>query len=46
MKGYCAKERKRRVVVSPKSVTFKNRHHAVEGKCASCGTSLFRITGK
>jgi hypothetical protein len=45
MKGYCAKEGKRRGIVSPKSVTFKNGRHAIKGNCASCGTILFGITG-
>jgi uncharacterized Zn finger protein (UPF0148 family) len=46
MKAYCVKEKKNREIVSPKAVTFKNGRHAVRGKCPSCGTTLFRITGK
>ena len=46
MKAYCVKERKSREMVSPKAVKFGNGRHALKGKCASCGTTLFRITGK
>jgi uncharacterized Zn finger protein (UPF0148 family) len=40
------KEKKNRELTSPKTVTFKNGRKALKGKCASCGTTLFRITGK
>ena len=46
MKAYCVKERKSREMVSPKEVKFGKGRHALKGKCASCGTTLFRITGK
>lgn len=46
MNAYCVKEKKNREIDSPKEVTFKNGRHAVRGKCSSCGTTLFRITGK
>jgi Domain of unknown function (DUF5679) len=44
--AFCVKEKKKREMTSPKMVTFKNGRHAFKGKCASCGTTLFRITGK
>ena len=44
--AFCVKERKTRTISSPKTVTLKNGRHAIKGKCASCGTTLFRITGK
>jgi Domain of unknown function (DUF5679) len=44
--AFCVKERKTRTISSPKTVTLKNGCHAITGKCASCGTTLFRITGK
>jgi uncharacterized OB-fold protein len=46
MKAYCVKEKKSREMASTKAVTFKNGRHAIKGKCASCGTVMFRITGK
>jgi hypothetical protein len=46
MNAYCVKEKKNREIDSPKEVTFKNGRHAIRGKCSSCGTTLFRITGK
>jgi ribosomal protein S27E len=45
-KAFCVKEKKTREVSNPKQVTFKNGTHAIRGKCSSCGTTLFRITGK
>jgi hypothetical protein len=45
-KAFCVKEKKNREMTSPKMVTFKNGRKAFKGKCASCGTTLFRITGK
>ncbi|HEV2138361.1 MAG TPA: DUF5679 domain-containing protein [Nitrososphaerales archaeon] len=45
-KAYCVKEKKNREMSSPHTVTFKNGRKALTGKCSSCGTKLFRITGK
>jgi hypothetical protein len=45
-RAYCVKEKMSREIAFPKTVTFKNGRHAIKGKCASCGTTLFRITGK
>jgi Domain of unknown function (DUF5679) len=44
--AFCVKEKKSREIAFPKTVTFKNGRHAIKGKCATCGTTLFRITGK
>ena len=44
--AFCVKEKKTREVSNPKQVTFKNGTKAIRGKWASCGTTLFRITGK
>jgi uncharacterized Zn finger protein (UPF0148 family) len=44
--AFCVKEKKTREIAFPKSVTFKNGRKAIRGKCATCGTTLFRITGK
>ena len=45
-RAFCVKEKKMREIAYPKTVAFKNGRHAIKGKCASCGTTLFRITGK
>jgi uncharacterized Zn finger protein (UPF0148 family) len=45
-KAFCVKEKKNREISSPRTVTFKNGRKALTGTCASCGTKLFRITGK
>ena len=45
-KAYCVKEKKTREMASSRQVTFKNGRKALQGKCSSCGTMLFRITGK
>jgi Domain of unknown function (DUF5679) len=42
--AFCVKEKKNRDIANPRTVTFKNGRHAIRGKCASCGTTLFRIT--
>ena len=42
--AFCVKEKKNREMTATKTVTFKNGRHAIKGKCASCGTTLFRIT--
>lgn len=44
--AYCVKEKRNREMNSPKTVTMKNGRKALTGKCPSCGTKLFRITGK
>ncbi len=45
-RAFCVKEKKSREMTNTRSVTFKNGRHAIKGKCAKCGTTLFRITGK
>ena len=44
--AYCVKEKQTREMVSATPVTLKNGRKAVQGTCSSCGTKLFRITGK
>ncbi|MDA4123944.1 MAG: DUF5679 domain-containing protein [Thaumarchaeota archaeon] len=45
-KAFCVKEKKTREINSPRPVTFKNGRKAISGTCSSCGSKLFRITGK
>jgi len=45
-RAFCVKEKKNREMTNTRSVTFKNGRKALQGKCSSCGTTLFRITGK
>jgi uncharacterized Zn finger protein (UPF0148 family) len=44
--AFCVKEKKNREMTSTKTVTFRNGRKAIQGKCSSCGATLFRITGK
>jgi uncharacterized Zn finger protein (UPF0148 family) len=44
--AFCVKEKKTREMIATRTVTFKNGRKAIQGKCSSCGTTLFRITGK
>jgi uncharacterized Zn finger protein (UPF0148 family) len=44
--AFCVKEKKNREMLSPRIVTLKNGRKALAGTCSSCGTKLFRITGK
>ena len=43
--AYCMKEKKKREMKNPKTVTMKNKRKATKGVCSVCGTSMFRIGG-
>ena len=43
MKAYCMKEKAKREMKNPKSVTMKNGRKAMKGTCSKCGTNMFRI---
>ena len=44
--AYCVKCRKKDMEMSnPEEVTMKNGRRALKGKCASCGTGMYRILG-
>ena len=45
MKGYCMKHKKMMEISSAKATRMKNGRKATKGKCASCGTTIFRIGG-
>lgn len=47
--GYCVKCRQKREMVSAQEVTMKGKRgarKALTGKCAVCGTKMFKILGK
>ncbi|MFC1771575.1 DUF5679 domain-containing protein [Candidatus Margulisiibacteriota bacterium] len=44
--AYCVKCRAKKQMQSEKEVTMKNGKKALKGTCPSCGTGMFRITGK
>lgn len=44
--AYCVKCKTKRDITEPQDVTMKNGKKAVTGKCGTCGTKMFRITGK
>jgi hypothetical protein len=46
MEGYCVKCKKKQEMDGAKEVTMKNGRKAMKGKCPSCGTGMFKITGK
>lgn len=44
--AYCVKCRKKRTMADPKKVTMDNGTPAYKGKCATCGTGMYRIAKK
>jgi hypothetical protein len=46
MEGYCVKCRAKTTIKDPVEVTMENGKKAIKGKCAKCGTGVFRILGK
>ena len=42
---YCVKCKAKREAVDTKKVTMKNGKPALEGKCPTCGTKVFKIGG-
>ncbi len=41
--AYCVKERAKREITGAHNVILKNGRKALQGKCSSCGTTLFRM---
>ena len=46
MEAYCMKCKVKRELQEGKEHVMKNGRRAMKGKCATCGTSMFRILGK
>ena len=46
MEGYCVKCRAKREMIDTERVTMKNGKNAMKGKCATCGTGIFKILPK
>ena len=44
--GYCVKCKAKREMKDTKKVTMKNGRHAMKGKCANCGTGMYKILPK
>lgn len=44
--GYCMKCKKTVDIVDAQETTMKNGRKALKGKCAVCGTGIYRILGK
>ncbi len=42
-RAYCVKERAEREITSAHTVILRNGRKALQGKCSSCGTTLFRM---
>ncbi len=45
-KGYCVKCRQESEMSEANQVTMKNGRPAVKGKCAKCGTGMYKILSK
>ncbi len=43
LQAYCVKERAKREITGAHTVVLKNGRKALQGKCSSCGTTLFRM---
>ncbi len=43
--GYCVKCKAKSEIQDGKEVTMKNGRKALKGKCAKCGTGMFKILG-
>ena len=41
--AYCVKEKAKREITGAHTVILKNGRKALQGKCSSCGTTLFRM---
>jgi hypothetical protein len=41
--GYCVKCRMKTEMVNAQKVTMKNGRPAMKGKCAKCGTGMYKI---
>jgi len=46
MEGYCMKCKAKKEMKDTKETTMKNGRKATKGKCATCGTGMFKIMGK
>lgn len=46
VKAYCLKEKKMSEMTAIKKVKMKNGRPAMKGKCAKCGTSMYKIGDK
>lgn len=44
--AYCMKCKKKTEMVKTEEVTMKNGRKALKGKCAVCGTGMYKILGK
>jgi len=44
--GYCVKCKDKKEIGSPEQVTMKNGRPAMKGKCAECGTGMYKILSK
>ncbi|MGD0397249.1 MAG: DUF5679 domain-containing protein [Nitrososphaerales archaeon] len=43
LQAYCVKERAEREIIGAHTVILKNGRKALQGKCSSCGTTVFRM---
>jgi hypothetical protein len=46
VEGYCVKCKAKRVMKDANVVKMKNGRDAMQGKCETCGTGMYKILGK
>ena len=44
--GYCMKCKAKKEMTETQEVVMKNGRKALKGKCADCGTGMYKILGK
>ena len=44
--AYCVKCKQKRPMKDSQTVTMKNGREALQGKCESCGTGMYKILAK
>ncbi len=46
IEAWCVRCKTAREIVNPELVSMKNGRNAAKGKCAECGTGLYKILSK
>ena len=46
VEGYCVKCKAKSEMANAEKVKMKNGREAMKGKCAKCGTGMYKILGK
>lgn len=46
VEAYCVKCKAKRTMKDPQKVQMKNGREAMQGKCETCGTGMYKILGQ